>query len=270
MASVEHQVLEVLRLINENVVDAHLLEIHDTILILLHLILDGGYLGGQIFLSLDKTFEHTTGNIVSLLLDDFEILLNRIKFSLQDLLLHLRRLRYLAELVVRHYHAVIVVVLNLIEESDTVLSLETLFIGVQNTGIGIGRLVGHGNLRDIRLHADNHRFVGESETLHLVRCNTHYQCFTSADLMVADATAVLFQHPYTIFLRLVYRADSISVAQQLHIEVRECLMRSIVMWTDVTVELRIVKINQSVLKLRRLSIKPVRKTIADFINLGIG
>ena len=148
-----------MRLINENVVNAHLLEIHDTILILLHLILDGGYLGGQIFLSLDKTFEHTTGNIVSLLLDDFEILLNRIKFSLQDLLLHLRRLRYLAELVVRHYHAVIIIVPDVIKESHTVLRLETLFIGEEYAGIWICGLIGHGNLGNIGFESDNHRFV---------------------------------------------------------------------------------------------------------------
>ena len=90
MASVEHQILEVLRLINEDMVDAHLFEIHDAILILLHLILDGRYLGSQVLLSLDKPFQHTTGNVVTLLLDDFKILLNRIKFSLKDLLLHLR------------------------------------------------------------------------------------------------------------------------------------------------------------------------------------
>ena len=117
----------------------------------------------------------------------------------------------------RHYHAVIIVVLNLIKESDSVICLETLFISIENTGIGICGLVGHCNLGDIRLHADNHRFVGEPKTLHFVRCNAHYKRFTCADLMVTDPSAVLFQHPDTVLLRLIYRADSVAVTQQLHI-----------------------------------------------------
>ena len=67
-------------------------------------------------LRLIKTFEHTTANIVALLFQHFKVLLNRVKLRLKDLLLHLRRLRYFPELVVRHYHAVVIVVLDLIEE----------------------------------------------------------------------------------------------------------------------------------------------------------
>lgn len=39
-------------------VDTHLLEIHDVVAVLLHLILDGCNLGGQVLLTLDKTFQH--------------------------------------------------------------------------------------------------------------------------------------------------------------------------------------------------------------------
>ena len=112
-------------------VNAHLLEVNDAILVLFHLILDGSNLGGQIFLALDEALQHTTGDVTSLLLDNFEVLLNRIKFCLQDLLLHLRRLRYLAELVMRHYHAIIVIILDLVEEIDTVIRRKTFGIGKQ-------------------------------------------------------------------------------------------------------------------------------------------
>ena len=90
------------------------------------------------------------------------------------------------------------------------------------------------------------------------------------DLMVADPSAVLFQHPYTVLLRLIYRADSIAVTQQFHIEVGECLMRSIVMRTDIAVEFAVIQIHKPILELRRLSIKPFRETIAYFINLCVG
>ena len=113
-----------------------------------------------------------------LLLHHFEIFLNRIKFRLKNLLLHFRRLRYLAELVVRHYHAVIVVVLYIVEEIHTLVSLETLFIGEQYPGVGIGRLICHGNLGYIGFQTDNHRLVCQSETLHFMCCNAHYQRFT--------------------------------------------------------------------------------------------
>ena len=53
MPGIEHQVLELMALVHKYVVDAHLLEVNDGILVLLHLILDGGYLGGQVLLALD-------------------------------------------------------------------------------------------------------------------------------------------------------------------------------------------------------------------------
>ena len=49
-------------------------------------------LGCQVLLSLDKTFEHTTANVVALLFQHLQVFLYRIKFCLKDLLLHLRRL----------------------------------------------------------------------------------------------------------------------------------------------------------------------------------
>ena len=88
-----------------------------------------------------------------------QVFLNGIKLRLKNLLLHLRRLRYLSELVVRHYHAVIIIVPDVIKESHTVLRLETLFIGEEYAGIWICGLIGHGNLGNIGFESDNHRFV---------------------------------------------------------------------------------------------------------------
>ena len=117
-----------MRFVHKYVIYTHLLEVNDGILVLLHLVLDSGYLGSQVLLPLYQTFEHTTRHIMSLLLHHFEVFLNGIKLRLKNLLLHLRRLRYLAELVVRHDNAVVVIVLDLVEEVDAVVSLETLFI----------------------------------------------------------------------------------------------------------------------------------------------
>ncbi len=123
MSGIEHQILEALAFVHEDMVNTHLLEVNHTVLGLFHLILYGGYLGGEVFLPFQQPLQHTTRNVVSLLLDDFKILLNRVKFGLQNLLLHLRRLRYLAELVVRHDNTIIVVVLDLVEESSRGLPL---------------------------------------------------------------------------------------------------------------------------------------------------
>ena len=270
MPGIKHQVLELVRLINEDVVDAHLLEIYYIVLVLIHLVLDGGYLGGQVLLTLDKTFEHTTADVVALLFQHFQIFLDSIKFRLKNLLLHLRRLWNLAELVVRHYHTVIVVVLDIVEEIHTLVCLETLFIGKQYPGIGIGRLIGHGNLGYIGFQTDNHRFVSQPETLHLMRCNTHYQRFTCPNLVVADATAVLFQHPYTVLLALINGADSIAVSEDFHVQIRKSLMRTIILRSDEAVELVVIEVNEFFLELRRLGFEPLRETVSYFVNLGIG
>ncbi len=90
MSGVEYKVLELMRFINEDMVDAHLLEVNDCILVLLHLILNGGNLGGKVFFTLDKTFQHTAADVVALLFQHFEVFFNSVKFSLKDLLLHFR------------------------------------------------------------------------------------------------------------------------------------------------------------------------------------
>ena len=201
VTGVKHEILELVALVHKDMVNAHLLEIHDAVLVLLHLILDSRYLGCQVFLALDEPFQHTARYVMPLLLDNFEIFLHCIKLSLQNLLLHFRRLGYLAELVVRHDDTVIVVVLDLVEKGHSVLCLETLFIGIEDSRIWICGLICHRNFSDIRLQADNHRLVGESETPHLMRRNAHYQRLAAPYLKIANTASVLFKHPDTIFLR---------------------------------------------------------------------
>ena len=248
----------------------HLLEINDAVLVLFHLILDGCNLGGKVLLTLDKTFEHTTRHIMSLLLHHFEIFLNRVKFSLKNLLLHFRRLRYLPELVMRHYDAVIVVVLDPVEEIDAVVSLETLFIGIENPCIGVSGLIGHGDFRHIRLHPDNHGLVGEAEAFHFMCRHTHYQRLAGSYLMITYPAAVLKEHPDAILLRLINGTDAIAVSEHPHVQIRECLMASVVPGSDETVEFVVIQLHQPFLKLRRLSLQPFGKSVAYFIYLGIG
>ena len=56
-------------------------------------------------------------------------------YTSQDALLQFRRLRYLAELVVRHDDAIVVVVLYIIEEAHTVLVTIGLLILLLVTGL---------------------------------------------------------------------------------------------------------------------------------------
>ena len=78
MAGVEHQVLERMRLVHEKVVDAHRLEIHYIVLAVLYLELDFIQLRLQVHLPLDKSFLHCTGNTVSLLTQNLQVLFHAV------------------------------------------------------------------------------------------------------------------------------------------------------------------------------------------------
>ena len=97
------------------------------------------------------------------------------KLRLQDALLQLRRLRYLAELVVRHNDTIVVVVLDVVEETHAVGGRKVFLRSVQNPRVGICRLIGGGNLRNIGFQPDNHRLVRQVQTLHFMRGDAHYQ-----------------------------------------------------------------------------------------------
>ena len=53
MPGIEHQVLELMRLVHKDMVYTHLLEVHHVVLLFLHLVLDCGNLGSQVLLALD-------------------------------------------------------------------------------------------------------------------------------------------------------------------------------------------------------------------------
>ena len=89
-----------------------------------------------------------------------------------------------------------------------------------------------------------------------MRCNAHYQRFTTPHFKITDTAAVLFQHPYTVLLRLINGADSIAVTQYFHIEVRECLVAAVVLRAHEAVELVVIQVHQSLLELRRLCLQP--------------
>ena len=120
MTGREHKVLELMTLINEDMVDTHVPEVHKVILPGCHVTLEFHDLHLQVLLALLQSCEHTPGDIAALLAQDVEGFVDVSQFIRQDLLLNIHRLRYLAELVVRHDNAGIVVVLDAVEEVHTV------------------------------------------------------------------------------------------------------------------------------------------------------
>ena len=91
----------------------------------------------------------------------------------------------------RHDDTVEVVVLDGIEELHTILHRKILLAGIEDAGIGIGGLVGGGNLCHVRLQSDNHRLLRHAETLHLMCRHTHNERLARAYLVVTDASTVL-------------------------------------------------------------------------------
>ena len=121
MTGVEHQVLELVALIDEDVIDAHLRKVRHVVLVAVDFMRYLFELRQQVVLALFQTFEHGNGNIPSLPAQHIEVFLHRVEFFLQDVLPYFRRLRYLAELVVAHDDAVVVVVADIIEKAHAVL-----------------------------------------------------------------------------------------------------------------------------------------------------
>jgi len=223
MPRVESQVLKLMRFVNKNMVDAHLLEVHHVVRARLDGVFHLLQLRFKVVLALFQTFQHRPRYVLALLPQDFEVFLHRVKLRLQDALLQLRRLRNLAELVVRHDDAIIVVVLDVVEETHAVGGRKVLLRGIENPRVRVCRLIGGGNLRDIGFQPDNHRFVRQVQTLHLMRCNAHYQRLACTDFVVADATAVLFEHPDAIHLRRIDALDT-PACQPFEVEVRKGLV----------------------------------------------
>ena len=269
MAGVESQVLIVMRLVHEQVVDAHLLEVHHVVRARLDGVFHLFQFRYKVVLALLQSFQHGPRHAPALLPQDFEVFLHRVKFRLQYPLLQLRRLRNLAELVVRHDDTIIVVVPDVVEETHAVGGREVLLRGIEDAGVGICRLIGGGNLCDIGFQPDNHRLVDEVQTLHLVGGNAHDERLAGPNLMVADAAAVLFKHPYAVLLRGIDALHA-PACQPLEVEVGEGLVRAVILRTHVAVELAVVHRRQPLLELRRLLFQPLGKAVTYLINLGVG
>ena len=127
------------------------------------------------------------------------------------------------------------------------------------------------NLGDIGLQRDNHRLIGQSQTVHFVGSHTHDERFSCTHLMVADATAVLEEHPYTVLLGLVDVLHiETAAAKSLHIDTGEGLVTAIVFRLDKAVELTVIHLLQFIALVLGQIGKVVRKTLADFLNLRAG
>ena len=189
---------------------------------------------------------------------------------MQDVLPYLHRLRYLAELVVAHDDAVVVVVADIIEKAYTVLRRKILFGGVEDTGLGIGCPVCRGYLCHIRLQSDNHRLMGQREAFHFMGGDAHDERFSCSDLVVGDAASVLLEHPDAVLLTGIDGRDAVLAAECLEVEVGESLVRAVVLRTYKAVELAVVEVGEPVLELLRLRFEPFGKTVSYFVDLGIG
>ena len=121
MSGVEHQILELVALINEDVIDAHLRKVRHVVLAAVDFMRYLFEPRQQVVLAFFQTFEHRNRNVPSLPAQHIEVFLHRVEFFLQDVLPYLHRLRYLAELVVAHDDAVVVVVADIIEKAHAVL-----------------------------------------------------------------------------------------------------------------------------------------------------
>ena len=170
----------------------------------------------------------------------------------------------------RHDDTIVVVVLDVVEETDTVLCGEILLRSIEDTGIGICRLIGGGNLCYIGFQPDNHRLVCQSQTFHLVCSHTHDECLSRTHLVVAYPAAVLFQHPDTILLTRIDALHSVTGREGFQIQVRKCLMATVILRTHETVELAVIHIRQRVLERLRLFLQPFTESGSNFINLAVG
>ena len=169
----------------------------------------------------------------------------------------------------RHYHAVEVVVLDRIEEFYTIGRRKVLLAGIEDAGVGIGRLIRRGYLCHVRLQTDDHRLAHHAQPLHLVRGNAHDERLARTHRVVADAAAILLQHPHAVHLRGIHALDAILAVESLQVEVGKRLVTSVVLRAHEAVKLLVIHLCQPVLKLLALPVKPFRKPVSDFVNLRV-
>ena len=108
--------------------------------------------------------------------------------------------------------------------------------------------------------------MNQPQTFHLIGCDTHYQRLAAANLLVGDTADIQFQHPYAVLLRRI----QVLYPQAFQVQVRELLVRAVVLRAHEAVELVVVHVRQPFLELRRLFLQPFGEAVANFINLRIG
>ena len=102
--------------------------------------------------------------------------------------------------------------------------------------------------------------------MHLIRCDAHDKRLARTDLVVADAAAVLLDHPDRILLAGIQVFD----AQPPQVEPRKLLVAAVVAWTDITVEFAVVEIGQPLLEIVGLRMQPFDERLPDFADERVG
>ena len=264
----KRQVLESLRLIDEDMVYPHRLEVNDVIGLLGKLMVQFFKLRLQILLTRLKTGLHLATDLMTLALIDIKGFLQSLQLLLHHVTLDLSGLRDHTELVMAHDDTVIVIVLHPIEELQTVGSGIVLLTGIEDAGIGIGSLIGGGNLGDIGLHADDDGLMGNTQTLHLMSCHAHDKSLTRSNFMVANAASILKQHPNGILLGVVGALDILLGLQTLEVQIGEGLMTTVIFRTDETVELAVIHVRKLLLPLLVVTCYPLSERLADSVDLA--
>lgn len=132
MARVEHQILEIVRFINEEVVDTHLPEVGHVIRPVFYILLQLFKFGLKVLFPSFQPFLYPAGHFIALLLEYGEVLFDVVYLLRVYFLLYFGRLGYFSELVVCQDDAVPVIVFNVMEYSDTFLRCKVLFARIKH------------------------------------------------------------------------------------------------------------------------------------------
>ena len=129
-------------------------------------------------------------------------------------------------------NAISVVILDIVENPLPFVGGEVVLARIKQLGIRVSRLESLCYLLHVSLESEYHRLVCQAEPFHLIGCSTHDKRFPCPYLMVTDTPSVKLQHPHGILLTVVQAFDT----QAFQVEVGECLMGSIVLRTNKTIE----------------------------------
>ena len=266
MACIEHQVFEIVRFVNEEVVNAHLPEIGHVIRPVFYILFQLFKFGLKVFLSFFQPLLYPAAHFIALLLEYGEIFFDAVYFLRIYFLLYFGRLGYFSKLVVCQDDTVPVIIFDVMEYSDTLLRGKVLLARIQYLGIRIGPLERVGYVMHIAFESDNHRLVRQSETFHLKGGYAHDEGFARTYLMVDYTAAVHLQHPYGISLAVVQG----RYAQPFQVKERETLQGTVIIRAYIAVELAVVHVRKVLFKFGELFIQPACESRPYFIDFGVG